>query len=123
MKRSREPDEESISFSVDSDDIDRSTPEARDEPRSKITELDPCEDSSQPTSSMTCLFHSNKLTFPTYEEYESHYNKEHVNRCLECKKNFPSEHFLNLHIEECHDSFVRVKRDQGEHTVSITFAV
>lgn len=60
--------------------------------------------------------HRGTLTFATYEEYDVHYAKTHVNRCLECRKNFPTEHFLNLHIEENHDSLVSVRRDRGERT-------
>ncbi|RSL51999.1 hypothetical protein CEP54_011121 [Fusarium duplospermum] len=62
--------------------------------------------------------HREALAFKTYDEYEVHYNKSHTNRCLECRKNFPSEHLLNVHIEECHDPLVTVKREKGEHTVS-----
>lgn len=62
--------------------------------------------------------HREPLAFKTYDEYEVHYNKSHTNRCLECRKNFPSEHLLNVHIEECHDPLVTVKREKGEHTVS-----
>jgi hypothetical protein len=38
--------------------------------------------------------------FSSYEEYENHYAKTHTNRCVECMKNFPSERFLHLHIQE-----------------------
>jgi hypothetical protein len=38
--------------------------------------------------------------FTSYEEYENHYAKTHTNRCVECMKNFPSERFLHLHIQE-----------------------
>jgi len=62
--------------------------------------------------------HKDSLSFQTYEEYEAHYAKAHLNRCLECHKNLPSEHLLNVHFEECHDPFVAVKRDRGEQTVS-----
>ncbi|KAJ4262199.1 hypothetical protein NW757_000464 [Fusarium falciforme] len=62
--------------------------------------------------------HREPLAFKTYDEYEVHYNKSHTNRCLECRKNFPSEHLLNVHIEECHDPLVTVKREKGEHTYS-----
>ncbi|KAH8683300.1 hypothetical protein BGZ60DRAFT_367902 [Tricladium varicosporioides] len=50
--------------------------------------------------------HSETLTFSTYEEFEIHYSKTHTHRCLECRRNFPTEYFLNLHIEESHDSLV-----------------
>ncbi|KAG5982086.1 hypothetical protein E4U55_002300 [Claviceps digitariae] len=62
--------------------------------------------------------HREPLAFISYQEYESHYNNFHTNRCLECRKNFPSEHLLSVHIEEFHDPLVRVKRDKGEHTFS-----
>jgi len=62
--------------------------------------------------------HRGTLTFASYEEYDVHYAQTHVNRCLECKKNFPTEHFLNLHIEENHDSLVSVRRERGERTYS-----
>ena len=75
-------------------------------------------DQNTDATAMTCLLHRTKLTFGSYQEYESHYNKEHVNRCLECRKNFPSAHLLALHIEECHDAFAAAKREKGEHTVS-----
>jgi len=116
MKRSREPDE------VNGVEAITAVSEAIHEPRSKVSELDPSETRPDPSSSMTCHLHGKKVTFSSYEEYEAHYNKEHVNRCLECRKNFPSEHFLNLHIEECHDSFVKVRREKGEHTASLTLS-
>ncbi|KAF4124136.1 ZnF C2H2 [Geosmithia morbida] len=58
------------------------------------------------------------MTFITYDDYESHYNKFHSNRCLECRRNFPSQHLLGVHIEECHDPLIVVRRDKGEHTYS-----
>jgi hypothetical protein len=63
--------------------------------------------------------HRGTLTFNSYEEYDVHYAKTHVNRCLECRKNFPTEHFLNIHIEENHDSLISVRRERGERTVSL----
>ncbi|KAH8600808.1 hypothetical protein B0O99DRAFT_609527 [Bisporella sp. PMI_857] len=60
--------------------------------------------------------HAQNLRFSTYEEYEIHYNKTHLNRCLECRKNFPTNHFLNLHIEENHDALAAVRRERGEKT-------
>lgn len=62
--------------------------------------------------------HAETISFNSYDEYQSHYQKTHTNRCLECRNNFPSSHLLGVHIEECHDSFVAVKREKGEHTVS-----
>jgi hypothetical protein len=62
--------------------------------------------------------HRQILSFATYADYDLHYSKFHTNRCLECRKNFPTEHFLNCHIEENHDSLVSIKRERGEKTYS-----
>ncbi|RAL67495.1 hypothetical protein DID88_008250 [Monilinia fructigena] len=62
--------------------------------------------------------HHRALSFLSYDDYEMHYKKSHMNRCLECRKNFPSEHFLNLHIEENHDALVSVRKDRGEKIYS-----
>lgn len=58
------------------------------------------------------------LTFPNYADYEKHYNQSHTNRCAECQKNFPSGHFLELHLSENHDPIIAAKRDRGEKTFS-----
>ncbi len=66
---------------------------------------------------MSCLLHRERMDFPSYDAYEAHYAKEHLNRCIECRRNFPSPLYLSLHGDEWHDPFVAVKRDKGEHTV------
>ncbi|KAL1902575.1 hypothetical protein Sste5346_001017 [Sporothrix stenoceras] len=67
-------------------------------------------------AAMSCLLHRERMDFPTYDAYEAHYTKEHLNRCIECRRNFPSPLYLSLHGDEWHDPFVAVKRDKGEHT-------
>ncbi|KAI1344116.1 hypothetical protein F5Y15DRAFT_103155 [Xylariaceae sp. FL0016] len=62
--------------------------------------------------------HRNIMLFKTYAEYDSHYSQTHTNRCVECSKNFPSTHLLDVHFEDCHDSFAAVKREKGERTYS-----
>jgi hypothetical protein len=62
--------------------------------------------------------HRDVIFFSSYEDYEVHYLQTHVNRCSECGKNFPTDRFLNLHIEENHDPLVAAKRDKGEKTYS-----
>ncbi|GFF87585.1 C2H2 type zinc finger domain protein, partial [Aspergillus lentulus] len=62
--------------------------------------------------------HREVIYFSSYEDYEVHYLQTHVNRCSECGKNFPTDRFLNLHIEENHDPLVAAKRDKGEKTYS-----
>lgn len=61
--------------------------------------------------------HHETLAFPTFEEFEIHYAKVHANRCSECRKNFPTEHFLGLHISENHDPLEEARRAKGEKTV------
>ena len=89
----------------------------------KLVHLDP--DSGEaaaaaPETEMRCSLpgHRPNLPFSSFEDYDVHYAKAHVNRCLECRRNFPTEHFLNLHIEENHDALVSVRRERGEKTVS-----
>ncbi|KAL4788047.1 hypothetical protein BJX76DRAFT_316975 [Aspergillus varians] len=60
--------------------------------------------------------HRETLSFSSYEDYEVHYRQAHVNRCTECRRNFPTDLFLNLHIEENHDSLVAARRGRGEKT-------
>lgn len=82
----------------------------------KYTSLEP---SSQASifSSMRCTLPPHKpLSFGTYNEYETHYQKDHTNRCIACSKNFPTTHFLELHIAENHDPIIASKREAGEKT-------
>jgi hypothetical protein len=57
------------------------------------------------------------LRFESLQVYETHYTQNHVNRCFTCQKNFPTEHYLGLHIAENHDPIGEVKRERGEKTV------
>jgi hypothetical protein len=56
------------------------------------------------------------LAFSNYQGYETHYAQSHTNRCSECRKNFPSAHFLDLHLSEAHDPIVGTRRYRGEKT-------
>ncbi|KAF4634596.1 hypothetical protein G7Y89_g3497 [Cudoniella acicularis] len=84
----------------------------------KILQYDPDSGENSLPVEMKCSLppHGETLSFPSHEAFEIHYNKSHLNRCLECRRNFPTEHFLNLHIEENHDSLVVVRRERGEQT-------
>lgn len=90
---------------------------------SKIVHLD--QEIGDGPSIMRCFLpgHHQTLSFLSYDDYEVHYKKAHLNRCLECRKNFPSENFLNLHIEENHDALVSVRKDRGEKIVRNPFDV
>ena len=65
--------------------------------------------------------HPDTLSFSTFEDFEIHYAKAHANRCPECQRNFPTEHYLGLHIEENHDALVGALRARGEKTVRIKY--
>ncbi|KAK6087913.1 Zinc finger protein 511 [Seiridium cupressi] len=125
MKRSREPEEEAQTAASSPAAITDETSTTISQPPevrvTKIAELDESAiDDSTSSITMKCSLpgHKEPLVFKSYAEYEAHYIKTHTNRCTECRKNFPSEHFLNLHIEECHDAFAAVLREKGEHTYS-----
>ncbi|KAF7545299.1 hypothetical protein G7046_g9599 [Stylonectria norvegica] len=120
MKRSRGPEDDLDSHSQRADAVRPAVSDAALRPKAKIAGLD-CAVEDEPDSvAMKCSLppHKDSLTFRSYDEYEAHYNKSHTNRCLECRKNFPTEHLLNIHIEECHDPLVVVRREKGEHTYS-----
>jgi hypothetical protein len=87
---------------------------------SKIVHLGSDSGEAPPVTEMRCSLpgHRQTISFTSFEDYDVHYAKTHVNRCVECRKNFPTEHFLNLHIEENHDALVSVRRERGEKTVS-----
>ena len=86
--------------------------------RSKYTEIDGR--GLQVPEVMRCFLppHRDPIAFSSYEEYDVHYAKAHTNRCLECRKNFPTEHFVGLHIAENHDPLNEVRKARGEKIVS-----
>lgn len=53
-------------------------------------------------------------SFDTTAAYHVHYNAKHRFICGECKKSFPTEHFLDMHISEIHDSYFMARVDRGE---------
>ncbi|KAK3302483.1 uncharacterized protein B0T15DRAFT_307269 [Chaetomium strumarium] len=89
-------------------------------PAAKIAELDTSESEEDREVKIYCALppHKEPLQFSSYGNYETHYRDKHTNRCLQCRKNFPSAHFLSLHIEETHDSFSEVRKERGERTFS-----
>jgi hypothetical protein len=127
MKRSREPEEDLGPITAGASHS-QERPVAQQEdvstssPATKIIDLD---SASSGGVEMRCSLppHKETLVFGSYDEFDSHYSKDHSNRCLECGKNLPSPHMLDLHHEECHDTFVALKREKGEHTVSTELAL
>lgn len=52
--------------------------------------------------------------FGDYPSYELHMINFHTHICQKCKKRFPSQIILDIHIEENHDPFFALKRERGE---------
>ncbi|KAK6432446.1 hypothetical protein LTR95_011387 [Oleoguttula sp. CCFEE 5521] len=74
---------------------------------------------TSPTSSlsMRCFLPPHRpFTFNSQVEFETHYAKEHSNRCSECRHNLPTPHLLGLHIAENHDPIIAARRERGDKT-------
>jgi len=84
----------------------------------KIVHIDRNSAASQQEAIMRCTLPPHQpLSFISYEEHEVHCQEYHVNRCHDCLSNFPSNHYLDLHIGEHHDPLNEAKRAKGEKTV------
>ena len=51
-----------------------------------------------------------KKSFSHTQDLEHHYNSVHVAACAICRKCFPTQRLLNLHVAEAHDSFFQVRK-------------
>ncbi|KAG6365388.1 hypothetical protein INS49_006999 [Diaporthe citri] len=113
MKRSREPEEDCEPSSTPEQDV-------AIVPVSKFVGLDTDSSHSDSTTDIKCSLpgHAHGMHFAKYQDYESHYHKAHSNRCLDCRKNFPSSHILNLHIREFHDALTELRKEKGDHIYS-----
>lgn len=90
----------------------------------KIVHLDVDSAISDQPAVMRCSLPPHEpLAFDSFDAYDVHYQKTHTNRCSECQKNFPDEHFLHLHIAENHDPINAAKREKGEKTVGSLLAL
>ncbi|KAL6809256.1 hypothetical protein GGI42DRAFT_350718 [Trichoderma sp. SZMC 28013] len=120
MKRSREPEEHLEFDPQDGDSHHSANVDVDLRPVSKIAGLDSAAEDENNEFVMRCSLppHKEPLGFRLYSDYETHYHSFHTNRCIECRKNFPTDHLLSIHIEECHDPLARVTREKGEHTYS-----
>lgn len=116
MKRSRDSGEEADSPLDDVQEVSL-------RPVSKVIGLDveSLSDEALTATVIQCSMpgHLPGLSFATYNEYETHYNSTHTNRCLECWRNFPTSHYLDLHLAECHNVLVEIRKDKGEAVVRI----
>lgn len=108
-KRPREEDEDQIeenhhspSTTTDPNNFASSTPNYMiNSPLPRYCDYPTCENFD--------LFHS-------YDSYHSHYQTYHSNKCPECLPSkvavFPDEFLMELHIEENHDMFWQIKKEQ-----------
>lgn len=99
----------------------RSSSPASSSPQGRSKQLHLQDTTNSAVEVMRCSLppHREALSFASYVDYEVHYRQTHVNRCVECGKNFPTDLFLNLHIEENHDSLIAARRERGEKTVCV----
>lgn len=88
----------------------------------KLVELDPDDHDTVATTLvsqtvMQCSLPPHKpVTFASIDEFDIHYAKEHTHRCVSCGKNFPTAHFLSLHIDENHNPVREALASKGEKT-------
>lgn len=52
--------------------------------------------------------------FKDVASYQAHYNSLHRFICSECKKSLPTNHLLDLHLTEQHDSFFAARVNRGD---------
>ncbi|KAI9323887.1 hypothetical protein BX666DRAFT_1847856, partial [Dichotomocladium elegans] len=52
--------------------------------------------------------------FPNTAAYALHYEVCHAHACIECHKPFPSAIFLDIHLDECHNVLLQIKKERGE---------
>lgn len=109
-KRSRDASEDISSGSEAGEQQETSSKYAHVEP--------PTSQCKKSESAIRCSLppHARPYSFSTYHDFDNHIRKVHTNRCATCNKNFPSNHYLNLHIAEVHDSLAEAKRARGDKT-------
>lgn len=112
MKRSRGPEEDGSSY-------DEQGAAVASAPKIVTTDPENLDDAQAAVVTLQCSLPGHApVSFTRYDDYEQHYNNAHTNRCLDCRKNFPSPHVLDLHIRELHDALTEIKREKGENVVS-----
>lgn len=70
-------------------------------------------------SEFQCHIAGCKQLFDTVEGYEHHYNSLHRHVCSSCKRSFPSNRLLDIHILEWHDSLFQVMAERECMVMSI----
>jgi len=59
-----------------------------------------------------CGEHGCQQTFRSVAAFQRHYQQWHRHTCIQCKKAFPTDHLLELHIEESHDPFFEIQESK-----------
>lgn len=116
MPKRRRSDSSDIPSSISSPFSVTASSTGPDEPASKYVQTSAM--ARRPRVVMQCTLppHPGFIQFYSFEDFEVHYAKFHTHRCSECQHNFPSDHFLSLHISENHDPLNEVRREKGEKT-------
>ncbi|KAI1894281.1 hypothetical protein AGOR_G00114200 [Albula goreensis] len=63
-------------------------------------------------SSFRCHIAGCSQLFDTLEGYEHHYSSSHRHVCSTCKRSFPSDRLLDIHILEWHDSLFQIMAEK-----------
>ena len=90
-------------------------PEVGEGPPSKLV-INNCVAASAAVMKCSLPPHREPLQFDTLEAFDVHYAQIHTNRCSECSRNFPTAHFLTLHIDENHNPLRQALQERGEKT-------
>eukprot|EP00112_Aurelia_sp_Birch-Aquarium-sp1_P004481 Seg1509.4 transcript_id=Seg1509.4/GoldUCD/mRNA.D3Y31 product="Zinc finger protein 511" protein_id=Seg1509.4/GoldUCD/D3Y31 len=71
-------------------------------------------DIKHPDEILTCDVQGCKETFKTTKAFELHHSNAHKFTCEECKRNFPSNFLLDIHLTETHDTMFDIRIERGE---------
>lgn len=61
-----------------------------------------------PYEEFPCQFSRCNRVFSSVAGYEMHYNAAHRNVCRECSRSFPTNHLLDVHLQEWHDAMFQL---------------
>lgn len=72
---------------------------------SEASHLQPIKELESCTSFFQCSQLGCNQYFSSLQKYEEHVFNNHQNQCSVCKKSFPTERLLSMHLSELHDSY------------------
>lgn len=118
LKRQRESDdEECINDKIElpleeGTDLEETEPKKSSKSKNKNKSKTPAD--SPITCNLPPLCSTDPKEFESFSLYQLHYISDHTNICTECKKNFPTNKLLDVHIAENHDPFMKIKLQRGD---------